>query len=146
MTDSILRTALLVLAGLTLTACGGPSVPTAAVTPTPPPKDGGTYVDVFALQKAYVDAGGNCKDGKDWGAVAYAEGTVECDDDTMIDVFKDDWWIGQYQTKVLGDDSPTPYTMLQGANWLIRSDPAELPALKEKLGGEIVTIGGLRAP
>lgn len=131
--------ALLVLAGLTLTACGGntSSASSAAATPSAPAADGGTYADVNALQKAYISAGGNCAGGKYWGYVAFANGTIECDSDTMIDVFDDTAAILKYQAQ----DRAQGYgaTMLQGSNWLIRTNTDELPGLKEKLGGKIVS-------
>lgn len=94
-------------------------------------------MDVYALQKAYIAAGGNCKDGKYWGSVAYAEGTIECDHDTMIDVFEDRSHMADYQAK----DRAEGYsqTLLAGDNWQIRTDKAEIPAIQAKMGGRIVS-------
>jgi hypothetical protein len=85
-----------VLASLTMTACGGTPSPTGRAAATgastavaAPAADGRVFEDVYALQKAYVRAGGQCDKGQYWGYVAFASGTIECDHDTMIDVFDD---------------------------------------------------------
>lgn len=135
---SLRAATLLVLAGLTITACGvTPSASPAPSTQPAPPEDGGTYASVYDLQKAYIKAGGECEDGKYWGFVSFANGTIECDHDTMIDVFDDTDAILNYQAR----DRAQGYgaAMLQGSNWLIRSTPDDHRAMKEKLGGTIVS-------
>lgn len=162
--------ALMLLAGLALTACGGASssaeptktmktfaskssgsdsTPTALPTATSTRKlqaNGGFYVDVYDLQHEVVAAGGTrCEDFKYWGAVAFADGTISCDEGMlMLNVFPSPENLEKNKAKEIQEGNANTYdfstTWLQGMNWTIRGKAEELPALQKKLGGEIVTF------
>jgi hypothetical protein len=160
--------ALLLLAGLILTACGASQaapeptktfknlgVTTASPTPkaTPSPTstrtyqaNGGFYVDVYDLQHEVVAAGlDKCKDYKYWGYVAYADGTISCQNQSvMLNVFPSPENLEKNKAKEIETGNANTYdfstTWLQGRNWTVRGSAAELELRKKKLGGDIVTF------
>lgn len=157
----------MLLASLTLTACGGASssaeptktvktltpktTPTPTTTPTPASTrklqaDGGFYVDVYDLQHEVVAAGGTrCKDFKYWGAVAFADGSISCDGGMiMLNVFPSPENLEKNKAKEIQEGRANTYdttiTWLQGKNWTVRGKADELTVLQKKLGGEMVSF------
>ncbi|MHA7191071.1 hypothetical protein ACX80N_12355 [Arthrobacter sp. MDT2-16] len=136
--NTSLATALTLLAGLVLTGCGAPE-PTSSIKP-----DGGPYTNVGELRAAYIEAGGDCEDWRDRGPNGYGGGTIECDGSSMIDVVSDSDKLEKYRDDFTEKSNvqsiESTWTWLQGENWMVRSTEEEVAAMKEILGGEIVSF------
>jgi hypothetical protein len=164
---SLRAAALLLLAGLTLTACGtseaapkptvtftnlGAPKPTPAATPSPTSTrkfqaDGGYYVNVYDLHHEVVAAGNKvCKDNHEyWGAVAFADGTISCAKQAiMLNVFPSPEALEKNKAKEIEIGNVQSYDFttewLQGKNWTIRAPKEDMAALQKKLGGQIVSF------
>lgn len=170
MTSLPARAVALLLAGLALTACGGASPSaeptkttqtltdrgaqtqsaTAAAAPASPEttrayrENGGYFINVQDLQQAYIEAGGECQNGVLIEETSFSAGTIECDGDTKLDVFDLPDHIRYFQSLAVvnGKTLPANETVrwLQGMNWVVRDTPEMQDAVREAIGGKIVTF------